>query len=50
MNTGLRDLDDRLRDYFRQGVVAVPDTEGMQPLLVSLCDAANLFRLQGRVL
>ena len=44
MNTGLRDLDDRLRDHFRQAVVAIPDAEGMQRVLVSLCDAANLFR------
>ncbi len=49
MNTGLRDLDDRLRDHFRQGVVATFDAEGMQRLLVSLCDAANPFRLQGAV-
>ncbi len=50
MNAALRDLDDRLRDHFRQGVVAIPDAEGMQRLLVSLCDAANLFRPQGGVL
>jgi hypothetical protein len=45
MNTGLRNLDDRLRDHFRQGVVAILDAEGMQRLLVSRFDAANLVRL-----
>ena len=49
MNTGLRDLDDRLRDHFRQGVVAIPDAEGVQRLLISLCNAANLFRPQSAV-
>ena len=44
MNTGLRDLDDRLRDHFRQGVVAIPDAEGVQRLLVCFYDAVNLFR------
>ena len=29
MDTSLRDLDDRLRDHFRQGVVAILDAEGM---------------------
>src|SRR5439155_26906478 len=50
MNTSLRDLNDRLCDHFRQEVVAIPDAEGMQRLLVSLCDAVNLFRRQSRVL
>jgi hypothetical protein len=45
----LRDLDDRLRDHFRQGVVAILDAEGMQRLLVSRRDAANRVRLQGAV-
>ena len=30
MNTGLRDLDDRLRDHLRQGIVAILDAEGNQ--------------------
>ena len=48
---GLRDLDDRLRrDHFRQGVVAILDAEGMQRLLVSRCDTANLVRLHSGVL
>ena len=50
MDTSLRDLDDRLRDHFRQGVVAILDAEGMQRLLVSRCDAANLVRLHSGVL
>ena len=50
MNTGLRDLDDRLRDHFRERVVAIPDAEGVQRLLVCFYDAVNLFRPQGRVL
>ena len=29
MDTALRDLDDLLRDHFRQGVVAILDAEGM---------------------
>jgi len=49
MITGLRDLDDRRCDHLRQGVVAILDAEDVQRLLVSLCDAANLFRLQGAV-
>jgi hypothetical protein len=49
MNTGLRNLHDRFRDHFRQGVVAILDAEGVQRLIVSLCDAANLFRPQGTV-
>ena len=32
MNTGLRDLYDRLRDHFRQEVVAIPDAEGIYKL------------------
>jgi len=35
MDTSLGDLDDCLRDHFRQGVVAILDAEGMQRLLVS---------------
>ena len=50
MNTDLRDLDDRLRDHFRQGIVAILDAEGMQRVLVSRCDAANLVRRQNGVL
>jgi hypothetical protein len=34
MNTGLRNLHDRLRDHFRQGVVAILDAEDVQRLLV----------------
>jgi hypothetical protein len=49
MNTGLRDLDDRLRYRFRQGGVAILDAEGNQRLFIRLCDAANRFRLQGGV-
>ena len=50
MNTGLRDLDDRLRDHFRQGVVTILDAEGMQRLLISRLAAANLVRLHSGVL
>jgi len=50
MDTSLGDLDDRLRDHLRQGIVAILDAEGNQGLLVSLCDAANLFRPQSGAL
>ena len=49
MDTCLRDLDDRLRDHFRQRVVTILDAKDMQRLLISRSDAANLFRLQGAV-
>ena len=44
MDTSLGDLDDRLRDHFRQGVVAILDAEGMQRLLVSSVMRLIYFR------
>lgn len=46
INTGLRDLDYLPGDHFSQGVIAILDAEKMQRSLVSVCDAADLFRLQ----
>lgn len=43
-DAGLRDLDDCFRNHFREGVVAVLDTERRQRLFVCFNNEGNLFR------